>query len=290
LAQNEQSEIVLVGVRSRPLRDLYHAILKLGWPATLGVIAGSYLAINALFAFAYWEIGGVANMRRGYLDAFFFSVQTMGTIGYGSMYPTSVGANLLVVIESVFGLVITALATGLVFAKFSLSRSRVVFTRQVTISPWNGVPTLSLRIGNDRSSTIVDAQLRIAMYRTERTAEGVLFYKTYDLELVRDRTPALSRSFSVMHTVDERSPLYGCTPEKLAEGEIELLVSVAGMDDISYQAVHGRQRYVDRDIVFGARHADVLSELPDGRLQVDLTRFHDLVPTEKTEDFPYQHG
>lgn len=285
-----QEEVVIVGARPRPLRDLYHAILKLSWPSTLAVIAGSYLALNALFAFAFWEVDGVANMRRGYLDAFFFSVQTMGTIGYGAMYPTTVAANVLVVVESVLGLVVTALATGLVFAKFSLSRSRVVFTRQVTISPWNGVPTLSLRIGNDRSSTIVDAQLRIALYRTERTKEGVLFYKTYDLELVRDRTPALSRSFNVMHTIDEKSPLFGCTPAQLAESEIELLVSVAGMDDVSYQSVHGRHRYVDRDIVFGARHADVLSELPDGRLKLDLGRFHDLVATAKTDDFPYSYG
>lgn len=290
MAEDQQSEIIVVGARPRPLRDFYHAVLRLSWPATLALLAGGYLTANVVFALLYWELDGVANMRRGFLDAFFFSVQTMGTIGYGAMYPTSVAANLLVVTESVVGLVITALATGLLFAKFSLSGSRLVFTRQVAISPWNKVPTLSFRVGNDRSSTIVDATLRVALVRTERTEEGVLFYKMYDLKLVRDRSPAVSRSWNVMHTIDEESPLFGYDPEKLAACEAELIVTVVGTDDTSLQPVHGRHRYLHTDVVFGARHADILSELPDGRIQLDIRRFHDLEPTQKTADFPYSQG
>src|SRR6185436_19874242 len=196
-------EVRIIGDRPRPLRDFYHGLLTLPWPATIAVIAVSFLLANALFAAAYVESGGIEHARAGsFIDAFYFSVQTMGTIGYGAMYPASTAANLLVVLESIVSLTLTALATGLVFAKFSRPTARVVFTRSAVISKVNGEPTLMFRLGNERGNRIVDAQIRAALTRTEQTAEGHLFYRTYDLVLVRARALSLQRSWSVMHVID----------------------------------------------------------------------------------------
>jgi len=286
--QSIGDEVVVIGARRRPFRDLYHALLRVSWAYTLALIASVYLAVNALFAVIYLALGGVDGARPGsFVDAFFFSVQTMGTIGYGAMSPRSIPANTIVVLQSVVGLVITALATGLVFAKFSLSSSRVVFTREVTIAPWDGVPTLSFRLGNDRGSTIVDAQLRLALVQTERSKEGVTFYRMIDLKLARDRSPAVARSWTAMHSIDRDSPLHGLTPEDLVKREVEVIATVVGVDDTSLQPVHARHRWEHKSVLWGARHADILSELPDGRILLDVRKFHDVVPTEPTPEFPY---
>jgi inward rectifier potassium channel len=281
-------EIVVVGATPHPLRDAYHSLLKMPWSGVIAAIAVVFLAANAVFAVGYMVTGGVVGVRPGvFRDAFFFSVQTMGTIGYGAMYPQSTGAHVLVVAESVVGLVMTALATGIVFARFSQTTGQLVFSDKATISPMDGVPTLAFRIGNDRASTIFEATVRVGVIRTEKTREGVLFYRLYEAKLVRDRTPALARSWNVMHPIDEASPLFGLSPEQCLKDELELAVTVVGTDDTSLQAVHARCRYTMKDILWGARPADVLRELPDGRLELDVRKFDEVVATEPTATFPY---
>jgi inward rectifier potassium channel len=210
----------------------------------------------------------------------------MGTIGYGALYPQSTGANLLMTLESTSSLVLTALATGLVFAKFSRPSAALMFSKGMAIAPRNGVPTLTFRVGNLRSNRIVEAQVRVALMRTEQTLEGETFYRLVDLTLSRDRILSLSRSWTVLHTIDEQSPLYGATPESLAAEEVEFMVTVAGTDDIWMQNVHASYRYLHSDLVWGARLANVLSEA-ENALVLDLTKFHDLEPTKATESFPY---
>jgi inward rectifier potassium channel len=281
-------EVRVVGVPRAPVRDIYHAFLRASWPVALSMLVGAYVGLNVAFALVFAAIGGVANAAPGSVaDAFFFSIQTMGTIGYGTMYPTSRLANVVVSIESVFGLMATALATGLLFAKFSRSTARIAFTRLAAIAPMDGVPTLMFRVGNERDNQIMEAQLRAVMIKTEHTAEGMLFYRLYDLALVRDRSLALTRSWTVMHQIVEGSPLFGHTPASLKANEIELLVALSGVDDTSLQPVHARVRYTDGEIVWGARHADVLNEEPDGSVVLDVRKFHDLVPTQPTPGFPY---
>src|SRR4029077_14348826 len=160
-----------------------------------------------------------------------------------AMFPDSTAANVLVVAESLTSLLLTALATGLVFAKFSRSTARFVFTRQVTISPLNGVPTLMFRLGNQRGNAIVDAQIRVVMIRTERTTEGGTFYRMLDLSLTRARAMSLSRSWNVLHPSDGASPLSAEPPASTAAKEIELQVMVIGLDDTSMQTVHAGHRY-----------------------------------------------
>jgi inward rectifier potassium channel len=278
----------VVGAPRERLRDYYHLFLRWGWGRALASVVVGFLSLNVVFACLYDIIGGISNARIGsFSDAFFFSVQTMATIGYGDMHPATTVAHIVVVAEAVVGLLVTAIVTGLVFAKFSVSTSRIVFSRHATISPMNGLPTLMFRLGNERSNSIVEAQLRVTLMRSEHTKEGVLYYRMYELKLLRDRSQAFSRSWSALHVIDEESPLYGETPESLHAKEIELVCGVIGTDDTSLQAVHAQHTYLDTDIVFGARHADILTENEDGSITLDLHRFHDIQPTQPIAGFPY---
>jgi len=280
--------IRIVGAPRTPLRDAYHAFLRIRWVTAIALLVVTYLLLNALFALGYFELGGVANARRGsYFDAYAFSVQTMGSIGYGAMYPADAAAHVLVIAEAVTSLLVTALATGLVFAKFSRSTARVGFARRVVIAPVDGVPTLMVRLGNERGNLIVEATTRLVLTRTERTIEGAVFYRMYDLPLVRDRSPGLTRSLTVMHQILPGSPLHGVGPEDLRRAESELTISVVGLDNTTTQTVHASHRYMDSDIQWGARYVDIISEEPDGNMLLDLRRFHDVEPTVPTADFPY---
>ena len=281
-------DVTVIGAPRQTLRDFYHLFLRAPWWMALAAIVATWLGINAVFGAVYFVVGGVTGARtRSFWDAFIFSVQTMGTIGYGSMYPTSVAANVCMTLESVVSLIVTALATGLVFAKFSRSTARVVFARHAVIGPMDGVPTLMMRVGNERGNSILEATIRLVMMRTERLKEGTIFYRMLDLKLTRERSPAMSRSWTVLHPITPDSPLYGATPESLARDEVELVVTLVGTDDTSLQPVHARSRYLDRDIVWGARHADVLSEGPDGRLTLDVRQFNELTETAAIDGFPY---
>ncbi|HEY4016065.1 MAG TPA: ion channel [Polyangiaceae bacterium] len=279
--------IQVVGAK-RVSGDWYHWLLRTSWTVLVSFIAGAFLFTNALFAVAYMVTGGVAHSRAGsFADAFYFSVQTMGTVGYGAMYPESQAANVVMVAQSVVSLIFTALATGLVFSKFARPLGRVAFSRRAVISLMDGVPTLMVRVGNERGNTIVEATVHVTMSRTVRTAEGQTFYRLVDLPLARERSPAVARSWTIMHAIDERSPIRGATPETFASEEVELIVSLFGTDDTSYQPVHARHEYEHMNILWGARYADVLSETPDGNLVLDVRRFHDVVKTEPTAAFPY---
>ena len=285
---SQQPGVTIIGAPRVTLRDAYHQFLRVSWAVALGAIVAVYLGLNAIFALAYLEVGGVVNARaRSFWDAFCFSVQTMGTIGYGSMYPSSVAANAVMITESVASLIVTALATGLVFAKFSRSTARVVFSKHAVIGPMNGVPTLMLRVGNERGNSILEAAIRVVFTRTERLDEGSMFYRLIDLKLTRERSPAMARSWTVLHVIDETSPLFGATPESMKRDEVELMVTLVGTDDTSLQPVHARTQYLDGEIVWGARHADILSEDAQGNLVVDVRKFNDIVPTKPTPTFPY---
>lgn len=281
-------QIRVVGAKTTLFRDGYHAFLRLPWWAAFGLIVLAFLAVNLLFGVAYSKVGGVANARPGsVVDGFYFSIQTMATIGYGAMYPQSTAAHILVVIEAVLGLLITALCAGLAFAKVSQPSGRIVFSRQVVIGLMDGVPNLMFRVGNERSNQIVEATVRVVIVRTVTTREGVTFYRMTDLKLVRDRSPAMSRSWNVLHEITEASPLFGYDPERMRQEEMELIVSLVGVDDTSYQPVHARHQYEHDQVIWGARHADILTDIPGGDMILDIRRFHDLVLTEPTPEFPY---
>jgi inward rectifier potassium channel len=281
-------EIHVVGEPTTPMRDLYYGVLRLPWWKTIAGISSLFVIVNALFALAYLATGGIAHARPGsFADAFFFSVETMGTIGYGALYPESTGANVVMVVESITSLTLVALVTGLVFAKFSRSTARLVFSRRAVISPVGGVPALMFRIGNQRGNQIIDARIRVVMIRTEKMPEGDTFYRMIDMRLQRERALSLSRSWSVMHPIDRDSPFYGQTPESILAQEVELQILVVGLDDILMQTVHAQHRYYAHQISWGARLVDVLTETDAGNLLLDLTKFHEVEPSRPVDGFPY---
>ncbi len=276
--QTPNDWVEVINAPSSLLGDLYHQLLRASWAATAGSITAMFLGTNVIFALLYLVGGGVANARPGsFYDAFFFSVQTLGTIGYGTMYPASPAAHAIVTAEALAALAVTAISTGLVFAKFSMPTARLAFSREATIFTMDGARTFAFRVANERGNYVVEAQIRVSLVRTERTAEGLAFYKMYDLQLARDRSPALGRSWTVLHRINEASPLFGATSESLAREEVELIVTILGIDGTSAQNIHGRHSYDEKDVRFGKRHADMLTPLPDGRIQLDYAKFHDLV-------------
>jgi inward rectifier potassium channel len=284
----DPDEIEVIGAPRTPLTDLYHELLRAPWWVDLLVVSGVFLLINLLFGFAYLAAGGIAGARPGSLaDHFFFSIQTMGTIGYGEMHPLSSTAETLVTGEVIVGVSLVALATGILFSKFSVPRARMQFADWAAIAPFDGVPTLMFRLGNERASQVIEATVRVVLVRTERTAEGVTYYRMRDLALERDRSPALARSWTVLHRIDGSSPLHDATPETLERDEVEFIVTVVGIDETSAQNLHARHTYGQARVVWGARHADMLSERPDGGLQLDMRAFHRVVATPPTPAFPY---
>jgi inward rectifier potassium channel len=284
----DQNEIVVVGARQTPFSDVYHHLLRAPWWLDLLGVSGLFLFLNLLFAFGYVMAGGVEGARPGSLaDHFFFSVQTMGTIGYGVMHPLSAAAEALVTCEVIVGVSLVALTSGILLAKFSVPTARMQFAEWATIAPFDGVPTLMFRLGNERASQVIEATVRVVVLRKERTSEGVVYYRMRDLRLERERSPALARSWTIIHPIDESSPLHGATPETLARDEVELMLTVVGIDETSAQNLHARRTYDHEQIRWGARHADMLSERPDGRLQLDMREFHRIVPTSPTPTFPY---
>lgn len=268
----------VIGERRRPgFDDLFHRFLRWSWPGSLGAIAAAWLLLNVGFALAYFLVGGVANARPGsFADAFYFSVQTMGTIGYGAMAPASDAANLLVVLESVTSLVVTAVASGLVFAKFARTPTRVQFMKRAVLSRSGAVPSVRIRVGNARDNLILDARFRLTMVRTE-THGGAPFYKMYDLPLTRDGTAALSRSYVVIHEIGPASPLAGYDAESLARDEVGLTLAVSGYDDTTLQPVHALANYEGDEILFDHRPADMISFEADGTVLLDMSRFDEVV-------------
>lgn len=275
----EWQTAVIVGRRRWGLRDAYHFLLRAPWWLDISLISATFLGANLVFACAYRVLGGVANARQGsFADAFFFSVQTMGTIGYGEMYPVSMAANLLVTSEAVFGLILTALATGLVFAKFSAVRPRVVFAQRAVVTLLNGVPTLMVRVNNERGNYIASVDVQLTLMRTEQTREGRTLYRMRDLVPLRSRSPAFSRGLTAMHVIDENSPLYGATADSLRGSDAEVIIALTGIDDTTGQYVHARCSYLDDEVLFDHHFADMVTELPDGRILVDLRQFDKVEP------------
>jgi inward rectifier potassium channel len=270
---------VVVGMPRAKARDIYHSLLRASWRRTLAIIVAAFLIANLAFAVLFLLSGGIANARPGSIaDAFFFSVETMGTVGYGELYPKTPLAHALVVAEVLCGLLFVATVTGLVFAKFSRPTARILFSRWAIVTKMDGAPMLMFRVANARGNLVVAGEFQLVLIRTERTKEGETIYRMHDLPLVRPRVPTLTRTYLALHRIDERSPLHGGTPESIARDEVQLVIALTGIDGTTSQTIYAGHDYLVDDIRFGVRFADMLSELPDGRLRADFAKFDELIP------------
>jgi inward rectifier potassium channel len=217
IARNEaeRTQVVSIGKERQWLDDSYVRLLSSSWKRVFGVIALIYLNANMLFALLYLVIGnGIQNARPGsFADAFFFSVQTLSTIGYGQMYPIGTAANLVVTLEALSGFAFYGMITGLIFSKFSRPSARVLFSKVAVICTYQGVPHLMIRLANQRRNRIVEANVNLVILRDDKEAEGVLLRRFVDLVPLRAKVPLLQLTWTLMHRIDETSPLYGMTTE-----------------------------------------------------------------------------
>jgi inward rectifier potassium channel len=279
VARGTADQVIAVGLRRHWFNDVYYRTLTVSWPGFFAVGASVYVLANILFACLYLlQPGSIAHAHPGsFPDAFFFSVQTMATIGYGVMSPATIYANLLMTVETAVGLMFVALTTGLVFARFSRPTARVLFSRVAVIGPHNGKPALTVRVANQRRNQMLAAEVTMTLVRDEHTEEGTLFRRFHDLKLVRDRSPVFALTFTVLHQIDADSPLSMATPDMLAESNAELVVTASGIDEILVTTVHARTSYLSHEILWNHRFADVIGWTEDGRRAIDYARFHDTV-------------
>lgn len=276
---------VLRGVRARraardrggPWLDIYHWLLAVPWTGFFALLAVAYGLFNVVFGLLYLlQKGSIANAKpHAFADAFFFSVQTMATIGYGDMHPATLYANILVTIEVLLGMTGLALATGLIFARFSRPTARVMFSRVAVVSRHNGVPTLMFRAANQRRNRILEASVSVMLVRNELTAEGRVMRRFYDLAVVRHRNPLFTLTWTVMHPIDDSSPFKSVTVDSMRAQQAEIVASISGLDENYGQTIYARKDYRAEDIHWGRRFVDIIGRAADGRLTVDYGHFHD---------------
>jgi inward rectifier potassium channel len=269
-----------IGLERAPSKDVYHFVLSRSWPVFFALVALVFLLTNVLFAWLYLaRPGSVTNARPGsFEDAFYFSVQTLATIGYGGMAPATRYAHLVVALEAVVGILEVALITGITFTRFARPSARVLFSNKIVISRRNGVPHLMFRMANWRRNQIVEARLSVVLLVTDRTSEGDVMRRQIDLPLVRERTGVFFLTWTAMHLIDEKSPFFGPGAlERLRAQQAELYLGLTGLDETIGQVIHVRRQYDLADVVSNARFADVLSSSPDGSRVIDYRKFHDVV-------------
>jgi inward rectifier potassium channel len=278
-----QVEFVKVNTAVWEWRDVYRWLLGLSWPEFAVFVGAVYVGLNLLFAALYsLDQNSIAGrtIAHWFLDCFFFSVQTLATVGYGHMYPQTLYGHIVSTIEIMTGIFLIAVMTGLIFVRFSRPIARVAFSKSVVIAPLNGQPTLMVRVGNENQHSMVEAEFRIIFSRDEPLLEGGDFRYFYDLKLHFDRLTVFPAALTLRHVIDEKSPLYGATPELLEAGRALLFVSVVGIDPVIAAAVQTQQDYTWRDVRFGERFVEIYTDHGGGRLTVDYGRLHDTEPVE----------
>lgn len=282
-----RTEVVGLDVWHSFWRDPYHLFLTVPWSFFAGIVATLYFAINAGFAFLYLldpvAIAGVKTPT--FFDAFFFSVQTFASIGYGVLNPQSFYANVVVTIEALSSLFGIALVTGLIFARFTKSSAKILFSKVAVVHTHNGIPTLSFRAANERRNNILSAQLRVFLMRDEISLEGEFMRRFYELKLERNYSPSFTIGWTVMHQIDPESPLFGCTQESLMQVHAQIVVSLSGIDETIANAIHARYTYSAQSILFNHRLVDTLRTTVDGHGYIDYARFHDAEPIESIQGY-----
>jgi len=268
------TRVTKLGAAAFRWSDTYYAILSVSWPLFFGAAIGVYLAVNVVFALAYYIGGGVSNATT-FLDYFFFSIQTLATVGYGNMSPASTYAHWIATAEIITGLLTIAIITSLVFARFSKPTARIVFSDDAVIVPYNGVPTLMLRVANQRTSHILEATASIALVRNESSIEGHNLRRFHKLKLERTRSPLFALTWLLMHRIDETSPLFRLTADDVKAGDMRLIATLTGMDETFAASVTARHHYAFENILFDHRFVDMFSEQAGSReLFEDMRKFH----------------
>ncbi|MFI4940455.1 MAG: ion channel [Burkholderiales bacterium] len=260
--------------------DPYHLILTLSWARFFALLAGFFLAINLLFATAYWFApGSVSHAHPGsFADMLFFSIETIATVGYGEMVPGTLAGYLISSLEILVGLMSLAVVTGLVFARFAKPTARVLFSDKVVTREFEGHRVLMFRVANERHNRMVEPTANVGLVRFEKTAAGERYYRIYDLTLQRKRNPVFALTWTLVHRIDETSPLYGWDKAALEAARSRITVSIFGHDETIAATVYALHEYSAEQLFFDHRFVDIIADGDDGVRVIDMTRFHDVVP------------
>lgn len=269
-------DVVTHGLKRSAMANAYHALLTLSWPAFFGMTAALFLIFDALFAGLYM-LGDapIANQYpAGFWGAFFFSVETLATVGYGDMHPVTLYGHILATIEIFVGMISIALVTGIVFARFSRPRAMIMFARHPVVHDYDGKPTLIIRIANARQNVIQEASARLRVIRQETSLEGHSLRRLHDLKLVRDQQPLFMLGWNLMHVIDETSPLAGLSPSALADLGAGLILTIEGVDETTSQLMQARQTYDADTIRWQAQYRDMFYVDDAGVSHMDFAHFH----------------
>jgi inward rectifier potassium channel len=278
-------EVATEGIAQPIFQDLYHYFMTVGWPQLFATFAAFFLGFDLLFGFLYHLVPGcIANLNPpGFAGAFFFSVETLATVGYGDMHPQTLYGHSVAMIEIFIGLMSLALITGIMFARFSRPKARFLFTRNVVVRPIDGKLTLVVRAANLRQNVVQDASAHLRMLRDEITQENFRIRRVIDLRLLRSQHPMFILGWTIMHVIDESSPLMSETAESLQKAGATFVLSVSGTDETTGQQLMSRAEYSHEDIRWNATFRDMLEELEDGTIRLDFGKFHDIEPLADSE-------
>jgi inward rectifier potassium channel len=279
-----ERRLIAEGLERNIWSDQHHYAMTAGWPAFFATLALIFTLLNLFFASLYWLCAyfgddPIANARQGaFLDYFFFSVETLATVGYGDMHPRSLCGHLVATVATFTGICSMAITAGLTFARFSQPRARLLFARNPVIGVHNGARTLMLRFANERHNAITEASARFWLARNESTLEGASFRRFHPLKLARDENPIFALSWTLMHVIDDSSPLHGWEQKDFDDSESSLIVIFSGHDESSKQSVRGRRIYALSDVLVDCEYEDISRIDENGAVTFDYHRFHDVRP------------
>lgn len=284
------------GISRFDWRDPYRLAVALSWPQFLASLLALYVFMNVVFAVLFWLVpGSVEHARPGsFVDVFFFSIETVATVGYGEMYPATLYGHLVASAEIACGLAFTAILTGLTFVRFSRPRARLVFAANPVIAMHRDKPTLMVRIGNGRAAVLTDATASLNVLLSGIGPDGQVFRRAQELRLERAHLPIFPLFWTLMHVLDDRSPLRGYDAARAIDADAQVFVTIEARDPMLSTTVHDLRNYSAREIRFGMRYADALATAEDGTPVLDLARIGALEPdvadrpeqgwTEREED------
>ena len=278
--------VISEGVQPRLWSDFYYYAMTASWSVFVASLAAIFLALNFVFAFVYW-LGDapIANAGAGsFYDLFFFSVETTSTVGYGDMHPQTLFGHSVATAENFVGMVSLAVMTGLVFARFSRPRARLVFARNPVVFVHDGIRTLAFRVANERTSFITEANAQLWVLAPSMTREQRRLVGFQPLKLTKNENPMFALTWTLFHPIDEQSPLFGLTGDDILSSELNFLVGLSGFDESSAQIVRARHSYASQDLRFDHEFVDVITTDPDGARRVNYARIHDVRPVEAEVD------
>ena len=273
-----EREIITEGLHLSFWADISHRCMTASWPAFIGGAVLVFIAFNAIFALFYW-IGNqpISNVPGGaYIDYIYFSIETLSTAGYGDMHPQTHYGHFVAAVELFTGIFSMSLMTGLVFARFSRPNARLLFANNPVIATHEGKPTLMIRFANERHNAITSATAKLWILQNEVTQEGRPFRRFKQLALTKEESPVFALTWTILHAIDETSPLNGLTSDDI--DEVDIIVLLTGYDESSAQTVHERKFYQGQHIRQGHRYIDTIDQTEDGKTRVNYHLFHATEP------------